>query len=92
MYNDVMKFSSAKPGNHNELNDFLQGKGQYTSDIDLPGQLHASFVRSPYASALIKKNRYASRNSYSRRFSYSDRRGSCKSRRGTNLGFGDDSF
>jgi carbon-monoxide dehydrogenase large subunit len=55
MYNDVMKFSSAKPGNHNELNDFLQGKGQYTSDIDMPGQLHASFVRSPYASALIKK-------------------------------------
>ncbi len=31
----------------------LQGKGQYVSDITPPGTLHAAFVRSPHAHALI---------------------------------------
>ncbi|MEP2943483.1 MAG: xanthine dehydrogenase family protein molybdopterin-binding subunit [Hyphomicrobiales bacterium] len=33
---------------------FITGRGQYTDDITLPGQLHASFVRSPHAHAKIK--------------------------------------
>jgi carbon-monoxide dehydrogenase large subunit len=33
---------------------FITGSGQYTSDIDRPGQSHAVFVRSPRAHALIK--------------------------------------
>jgi aerobic carbon-monoxide dehydrogenase large subunit len=32
---------------------FLQGRGQFCSDIALPGMLHAAFVRSPHASARI---------------------------------------
>ena len=55
MHHDGLRFSSAKQGDHNELDDFVQGKGQYTSDIDIEGQLHASFVRIPYPSAVIKK-------------------------------------
>jgi aerobic carbon-monoxide dehydrogenase large subunit len=55
MHHDGLRFSSSKSGDHNELEDFVQGKGQYTSDIDIEGQLHASFVRSPYPSAVIKK-------------------------------------
>ena len=31
----------------------LTGKGQYVGDVELPGMLHAAFVRSPYASAQI---------------------------------------
>jgi aerobic carbon-monoxide dehydrogenase large subunit len=32
----------------------LRGAGRYTADIELPGLLHAGFVRSPYAHALIR--------------------------------------
>ena len=32
---------------------FLTGRGQYTDDINLPGQTHAYFLRSPYAHARI---------------------------------------
>jgi len=32
---------------------FITGKGRYTDDVKLPGQLHAAFVRSPHASATI---------------------------------------
>jgi carbon-monoxide dehydrogenase large subunit len=32
---------------------FLQGKGLYVENIELPGALHATFVRSPYAHARI---------------------------------------
>ncbi|MFZ2737877.1 MAG: xanthine dehydrogenase family protein molybdopterin-binding subunit [Burkholderiaceae bacterium] len=52
---DALRFGSSKRGDHNELDDFVQGKGQYTSDIELPGQLFACFVRSPVAAARIKK-------------------------------------
>jgi len=31
----------------------LTGLGQYTDDLNLPGQLHAAFVRSPHAHARI---------------------------------------
>jgi 2-furoyl-CoA dehydrogenase large subunit len=32
---------------------FLTGKGQYTADVQVPGALYASFIRSPYAHARI---------------------------------------
>ena len=34
---------------------FITGKGNYTDDINRPGQAHAVFVRSPHAHAKIKK-------------------------------------
>ena len=55
MNHDGLRFSSAKRGDHDEIDDFVQGKGQYTSDIDLSEQLYACFVRSPHASAVIRK-------------------------------------
>ena len=33
---------------------FITGKGQYTDDINRPGQAYAYFVRSPHAHATIK--------------------------------------
>lgn len=33
---------------------FLHGRGQYVSDIALPGMLHAAFLRSPHAHARIR--------------------------------------
>jgi len=33
---------------------FLLGKGRYTDDLELPGQAHAVFLRSPYAHATIR--------------------------------------
>ncbi len=32
---------------------FLEGRGQFCADIDLPGTLHAAFMRSPHAHARI---------------------------------------
>ncbi len=34
---------------------FITGKGQYTDDINRPGQTHAYFLRSPHAHANLKK-------------------------------------
>ena len=34
---------------------FITGKGQYTDDINRPGQTYAVFVRSPHAHATIKR-------------------------------------
>ncbi|MCH7889540.1 MAG: xanthine dehydrogenase family protein molybdopterin-binding subunit, partial [Proteobacteria bacterium] len=33
---------------------FLTGRGRYTDDLNLPGQIYAAFVRSPHAHARIK--------------------------------------
>ncbi|MEO5840114.1 MAG: xanthine dehydrogenase family protein molybdopterin-binding subunit [Acidimicrobiales bacterium] len=33
----------------------LSGRGKYVDDLNLPNMLHASFVRSPFAHALIKR-------------------------------------
>lgn len=33
---------------------FLTGRGRYTDDINQPGQVHAVFVRSPYAHARLR--------------------------------------
>ena len=32
----------------------LRGRGRFVDDIRLPGMLHAAFVRSPHAHALIR--------------------------------------
>jgi len=34
---------------------FITGSGQYTDDINRPGQSYAVFVRSPHAHATIRK-------------------------------------
>ena len=34
---------------------FITGKGQYTDDINRPGQTHAFFLRSPHAHATLKR-------------------------------------
>lgn len=34
---------------------FLMGRGRYTDDINLTGQVHAAFVRSPYGCAGIRR-------------------------------------
>src|SRR5260370_8246699 len=34
---------------------FITGKGNYTDDLKLAGMTHAVFVRSPHASAKIRK-------------------------------------
>ena len=34
---------------------FVTGKGQYTADVNRPGQAHACFLRSPHARAKIRK-------------------------------------
>jgi CO/xanthine dehydrogenase Mo-binding subunit len=39
----------------NEDPRLLTGQALFVDDVDLPGMLHAAFVRSPYAHALIKK-------------------------------------
>src|SRR3546814_14239751 len=33
---------------------FITGRGNYTDDIDRPGQLHAVFLHSPHANARIR--------------------------------------
>ncbi len=36
-----------------EDNRFLTGKGSYTDDLNVAGQTHAYFVRSPHAHATL---------------------------------------
>ena len=51
---DQLRFGNGRPGDHDELGAFVRGAGSYTSDIDLPGQLHACFVRATVAHAAIR--------------------------------------
>ncbi len=50
---DGLRFGSGKWGSEDALHEFVRGQGTYTSDIDVAGQLHACFVRSPFAAARI---------------------------------------
>jgi aerobic carbon-monoxide dehydrogenase large subunit len=43
------------PVRRKEDHRFITGKGQYTDDINRPGQSYACFVRSPHAHANIKR-------------------------------------
>ncbi|SDC25175.1 xanthine dehydrogenase family protein molybdopterin-binding subunit [Belnapia rosea] len=49
-----LKFGVGQPVPRNEDPVLLQGRGRYTDDIDLPGQVWAYMVRSPYAHGVIK--------------------------------------
>ncbi|TCZ54289.1 xanthine dehydrogenase family protein molybdopterin-binding subunit [Roseicella aquatilis] len=49
-----LKFGVGQPVPRNEDPILLQGRGRYTDDISLPGQLHAAMVRSPYAHGVIR--------------------------------------
>ena len=49
-----LKFGIGQPVPRNEDPVLLQGRGRYTDDISLPGQLHAVMVRSPYAHGVIR--------------------------------------
>lgn len=51
---DSLRFGQGRPGDHDELAAFARGTGSYTSDNDLPGQLHACFVRATQAHATIR--------------------------------------
>ena len=42
-----------QPARRKEDRRFITGEGRFTDDIDLPGQVHACFVRSPHAHAHI---------------------------------------
>ena len=45
-------FGQREPGNEDP--QLLTGKAQFIDDIELPGMLHAAFLRSDYAHARIK--------------------------------------
>ena len=47
------EFGIGQPVRRKEDTRLLTGKGQFTDDINLPGQAAAAFVRSPHASAKI---------------------------------------
>src|SRR5689334_9766251 len=48
------KFGIGQPVRRKEDQRLLVGAGRFTDDINLDGQLHAAFLRSPYAHAAIK--------------------------------------
>ena len=49
-----LKFGIGQPVPRNEDPVLLQGRGRYTDDINLPGQLWCVMVRSPYAHGVIR--------------------------------------
>ena len=51
---DNLRFGAGRAGDRDELLTLVQGGGNYTSDIDHAGQLHACFVRSIEAHAHIR--------------------------------------
>ena len=48
------KFAVGQPVSRKEDPVLLRGEGRYSDDINLPGQLHAAFVRSPYAHGVLR--------------------------------------
>ena len=50
----MAKFGIGQPMRRLEDPRFLTGAGRYISDVDLPRQLHALFLRSPHAHAIIR--------------------------------------
>ena len=51
----MAKFGIGQPMRRLEDQRFLTGVGRYIADVDLPRQLHALFLRAPYAHAIIRK-------------------------------------
>ena len=50
----LQKFSVGQPVLRTEDPKLVQGQGLYTDDVNLPNQVYAAMVRSPYAHGLIK--------------------------------------
>ena len=50
----MIKFGVGQPVTRLEDARLLKGKGHYQDDTNLPGQLHAVFLRSPHAHARIR--------------------------------------
>src|SRR3954470_21569954 len=48
------KFAVGQPVSRKEDPVLLRGEGRYTDDLNLPGQLHAVFVRSRYAHGILR--------------------------------------
>src|SRR6185437_15703538 len=48
------KFAIGQPVSRKEDPMLLRGEGRYTDDLNLPGQLHAVFVRSRYAHGVLR--------------------------------------
>jgi len=51
---DSLRFGSGKPGDQDESDTLVRGQGSFTSDLRLPQQLHAYFLRSVHAHGTIK--------------------------------------
>lgn len=51
----LQKFGIGQPVRRKEDDTLVRGKGKYTDDISLPGQVFAWIVRSPHAHGRIKK-------------------------------------
>ncbi|HXA94962.1 MAG TPA: xanthine dehydrogenase family protein molybdopterin-binding subunit [Candidatus Dormibacteraeota bacterium] len=49
-----LRFGADAGARRSEDGPLLTGRGRFTDDIDLPGQAHACFVRSPLAHAVIR--------------------------------------
>ncbi|MHB2169256.1 xanthine dehydrogenase family protein molybdopterin-binding subunit [Alsobacter sp. R-9] len=50
----ALQFGVGQPVPRNEDPILVRGEGRYTDDVNVEGQLHAAFVRSPYAHGTIK--------------------------------------
>ncbi len=49
------KFGIGQPVGRKEDPRLVSGRGRYTDDIDLPGQTHAVFLRSPAAHGVVRR-------------------------------------
>ncbi|MES2029123.1 MAG: xanthine dehydrogenase family protein molybdopterin-binding subunit [Pseudomonadota bacterium] len=50
----MQKYGVGQPVRRKEDDTLVRGKGKYTDDMNLPGQLHAWIVRSPHAHGVIR--------------------------------------
>ncbi|HKW93004.1 MAG TPA: hypothetical protein VJX92_13990, partial [Methylomirabilota bacterium] len=51
----ALRFGAGAAGRRSEDPPLLTGRGRFTDDVDVPGQAHAAFVRSPIAHARIRR-------------------------------------
>jgi carbon-monoxide dehydrogenase large subunit len=51
---ETLRFGTAGGGRRSEDGPLLTGRGCFTDDVDLPGQVHGVFVRAPIAHAMIR--------------------------------------
>jgi carbon-monoxide dehydrogenase large subunit len=49
-----LRFGSGAGGRRSEDGPLLTGRGRFTDDVDLPGQVHAAFARSTVAHGIIR--------------------------------------